>query len=85
MTKQPQVVVHINQAFCLVFIESVSSHIMNEVVGAPTPLRKRSILHDPDLCRNTIKYRNIHKHRDATETILHFIYIKELKYAYKHN
>jgi hypothetical protein len=28
---------------------------------------------DPDLCRNTMKYRNTHKHRDAVEIRLHFI------------
>jgi hypothetical protein len=27
----------------------------------------------PDLCRNTMKYRNTHKCRDATEIRLHFI------------
>jgi ribonuclease HI len=28
---------------------------------------------DPDLCRNTMKYRNTHKRRDAVEIRLHFI------------
>jgi hypothetical protein len=28
---------------------------------------------DPDLYRNTMKYRNTHKHRDAVEIRLHFI------------
>jgi hypothetical protein len=28
---------------------------------------------DPDLCRNTMKYRNTHKRRDAAEIRLHFI------------
>jgi hypothetical protein len=28
---------------------------------------------DPDLCRNTMKYRNTHKCRDAVEIRLHFI------------
>jgi hypothetical protein len=28
---------------------------------------------DPDLCRNTMKYRNTHKHRDAAEIRLYFI------------
>jgi hypothetical protein len=28
---------------------------------------------DPDLCRNTMKYRNTHKCRDAAEIRLHFI------------
>jgi hypothetical protein len=28
---------------------------------------------DPDLCRNTMKYRNTHKCRDAAEVKLHFI------------
>ena len=31
---------------------------------------------DLDLWRNTIKYRNRHKHKDAVETILHFIIVK---------
>ena len=43
----------------------------------------RSDTIDPDLCRNAIKYRNIHKHRDGVEIMLHFINIKELKYAYR--
>ena len=28
---------------------------------------------DPDLCRNTMKYRNTHKHKDAAEIRLHLI------------
>jgi hypothetical protein len=28
---------------------------------------------DPDLCRNTMKYKNTHEHRDAAEIRLHFI------------
>jgi hypothetical protein len=28
---------------------------------------------DPDLCRNTMKYRNTHKRRYAVEVELHFI------------
>jgi hypothetical protein len=28
---------------------------------------------DPDLCRNTMKYINTHKRRDAAEIRLHFI------------
>jgi hypothetical protein len=28
---------------------------------------------DPDLCRNTMKYRNTHKRRDAAEIRLYFI------------
>ena len=28
---------------------------------------------DPDLCRNTMKYKNTHKRRDAAEIRLHFI------------
>jgi hypothetical protein len=28
---------------------------------------------DPDLCRNTMKYRNTHKRKDAAEIRLHFI------------
>ena len=40
---------------------------------------------DPDLCRNTMKYRNTHKRRDAAEIRLHFINNKWLKYAYRQN
>jgi hypothetical protein len=32
-----------------------------------------TLLNDPDLCRNTMKYRNTHKRRDAVEIRLHFI------------
>jgi hypothetical protein len=32
-----------------------------------------SFFFDPDLCRNTMKYRNTHKRRDAAEIRLHFI------------
>ena len=38
-----------------------------------------------DLCKNAIKYRNRHKHKDAVEIILHFINIKKLKYVYRQN
>ena len=31
---------------------------------------------DLDLNRNTTNYRDNHKHRDATEIILHFINVK---------
>ena len=40
---------------------------------------------DPDLCKNTLKYINRNKHRDAAEIKVHFINIKSLKYAYRHN
>ena len=40
---------------------------------------------DLDLCRNTMKDRNRHNHRDATEIRLHFINNKWLKYAYRQN
>jgi hypothetical protein len=29
--------------------------------------------HDPDLCKNTMKYINTHKYRDVVEIRLHFI------------
>jgi hypothetical protein len=35
--------------------------------------RERLASLDPDLCRNTMKYRNTHKRRDAAEIRLHFI------------
>jgi hypothetical protein len=40
---------------------------------------------DLDLCRNTMKYMNTHKRRDAAEIRLHFINKKSLKYAYRQN
>jgi len=40
------------------------------------------ILNDPVLCRNATKYRYENKHRNVSEIKLHFINIKELKYAY---
>lgn len=40
---------------------------------------------DPDLNRNAKNYRYNHKYKDAVEITLHFINIKELKYAYKQN
>jgi len=40
---------------------------------------------DPNLCMNTKKYRYKHKHKVATKIRLHFINIKELKYAYIQN
>ena len=40
---------------------------------------------DPDLCRNTTKYTYNHKYKDAVEITLHFINIKELKFAYRQN
>ena len=43
MGQQRQFVVHINQALCLIYIQIVSFHILDEVVGAPTPLY-RSII-----------------------------------------
>jgi hypothetical protein len=57
------------------------SHILG---GAQTPrgshlelqrsdLQSDSYQDDPDLCRNTMKYRNTHKRRDAAEIRLHFI------------
>jgi hypothetical protein len=43
--------------------------IMNESEGSMDPPKS----FDPDLCRNTMKYRNTHKRRDAAEIRLHFI------------
>ena len=40
---------------------------------------------DPSLCRNATEYWYTHKHRNTIEIKLHFINIKELKYAYIHN
>ena len=37
-----------------------------------------------DLCGNIKKYKYKYKHRDAEEIKLHFINIKELKYAQIH-
>ena len=44
-------------------------------IGAYT-LEKFKEVDDPDLCRNTKKYINRHKHKDAVEIILHLINIK---------
>ena len=38
---------------------------------------------DPDLCRNATEQTHNHKYRDAAEITLHFINIKELKFAYR--
>ena len=38
---------------------------------------------DPDLCRNATEYKYNHKYKYATEITLHFINIKELKFAYR--
>ena len=40
---------------------------------------------DLDLYRNTIEYIYKNRRRDAAKIILHFINIKELKYAYIQN
>ena len=39
----------------------------------------------PDLWRNATKYTCNHKYKDAVEITLHFINIKELKFAYRQN
>jgi hypothetical protein len=42
--------------------------------GLSLPLYLEAIsIFDPDLCRNTMKYRNTHKRRDVAEIRLHFI------------
>ena len=38
-----------------------------------------------DLCKNTTEYTYNHKYKDAMEITLHFINIKELKFAYRQN
>ena len=38
MEEQRQFAVHINQAFYSIYIQIASFHILDEVVGAPTPL-----------------------------------------------
>lgn len=43
MGQQPQVIVHINQAFCLVYIQVVSLHVVDEAIGFSTPLCRRSV------------------------------------------
>jgi hypothetical protein len=43
MQQQPQVVMHINQAFCLVCIQAVSLYTVDEAIGAPTPLCRRGV------------------------------------------
>jgi hypothetical protein len=44
-----------------------------EMVPRPQAGLPMTIPVDPDLCRNTMKYRNTHKRRDAAEIRLHFI------------
>jgi hypothetical protein len=46
--------------------DSIANIFKQYVINEVTPL-------DPDLCRNTMKYRNTHKRRDAAEIRLHFI------------
>jgi hypothetical protein len=41
--------------------------------GFVYPVALTDWVSDPDLCRNTMKYRNTHKRRDAAEIRLHFI------------
>jgi hypothetical protein len=43
MQQQPQVVMHINQAFCLVCIQVVSLYTVDEAICAPTPLCRRGL------------------------------------------
>jgi hypothetical protein len=43
MGQQPQVVMHMNQALCLVYIQVVSLYIVDEAIGAPTPLCRRGV------------------------------------------
>jgi hypothetical protein len=45
MGQQPQVVMHINQGFCLVYIQVVSLYTMDEVIAAQTPLCRRGVNH----------------------------------------
>ena len=45
----------------------------------------RSDTTDPDLCRNATEYTYNHKYKYAVEISLHFINIKELKFAYRQN
>ena len=40
---------------------------------------------DLDLCRHAIEYTYNRKYKDVAEITLHFITIKELKFAYRHN
>jgi hypothetical protein len=73
---------------CLEPEASISRESAIFPLNAPNPISLawiRSLLHslqnysffvrryDPDLCRNTMKYRNTHKRRDAAEIRLHFI------------
>jgi hypothetical protein len=45
MGQQSQVVMNIDQALCLTYIQPVPFNAMDETVGAPTPLYRRSIHH----------------------------------------
>jgi hypothetical protein len=44
-----------------------------KIIGKGTVRIGNKNTNDPDLCRNTMKYRNTHKRRDAAEIRLHFI------------
>jgi hypothetical protein len=49
----------------------VQYHLVRDMVESNKVLLEK--VNDPDLCRNTMKYKNTHKHRDAAEIRLHFI------------
>jgi hypothetical protein len=45
----------------------------NKIILFPSQYMSYLWFGDPDLCRNTMKYRSTHKRRDAAEIRLHFI------------
>ena len=45
MGQQPQVVMHINQGLCLVYIQVVSLYTMDEAIASPIPLCRRGVNH----------------------------------------
>jgi hypothetical protein len=73
-------------AYCFKVIFHFSHRLWHKIgrfVLLLVPLLR--LLSSPDLCRNTMKYRNTHKRRDAAEIRLHFINNKRLKNAYRQN
>jgi len=72
----------------ILFIPPLFSSRLQIILKYPPNIHRLLIVRmasDLDLCKNTMKYRNIHKHRDAAEIRLHFINNKWLKYAYRQN
>ena len=57
----------------------------NHIDSKIFPHTKQENISGPDLCSNEKKYTYNHKYENAAEITLHFISIKELKFAYRQN